>query len=286
MTTIATEWRRYFAEEIQVVANVRTPAIVEALATVPREAFLPEGPWTIRGEADIQSPPRQTPGTDPRFVSHNIAVAIDVSRMLFNGAPGLISMAIDALEPRSGDHALHLGAGTGYYSAILGAVVGSSGRVLALEVDNALAARARTNLESAPHIEIRTDDGSRAFGETFDVALVNAGLTHLPEHLLDAMRLNGRLIVPITATMPGMGPIGKGPLVRIVNTGGDRWSARAVTFVAIYSAIGLRDETVNAAIGQALARHPFPPIKSLRRDPHDAAASCWCHVPGACLSLE
>jgi protein-L-isoaspartate(D-aspartate) O-methyltransferase len=286
MTTLATDWRRYFAEEIQVVANLRTKAIVDALATVPREAFLPEGPWTIRSEADIQSPPRQTPGADPRFVSHNVAVAIDPARMLFNGAPGLISMAIDALEPGPGDHALHLGVGTGYYSAILGSVVGSNGRVLALEVDEGLAVRARANLEAAPHIEVRTDDGSRAFGETFDVALVNAGVTHLPGHLVDAMRPNGKLIVPITATMPGMGPISKGLLVRVVNTGGDRWTARVVTFVAIYAAVGLRDETLNAAIGQALARHPFPPLKSLRRDPHDAAASCWCHVPGACLSLE
>lgn len=167
MTTPPTDWRRYFAEEIQVVANLRTAAIVDALATVPREAFLPDGPWTIRSEAEIMSPPRQTPGSDPRFVSHNVAVAIDPARMLFNDAPSVISMAIDALEPRSGDHALHLGAGTGYYSAI-----------------------------------------------------------------------------------------------------------------------GLRDETLNAAIGQALARHPFPPLKSVRRDPHDADASCWCHVPGACLSLE
>ena len=61
---------------------------------------------------------------------------------------------------------------------------------------------------------------------------------------------------------------------------------QVLTFVAIYSAIGLRDEALNAAIGQALARHPFPPIKTLRRDPHDAAASCWCHSPGACLSLD
>jgi len=286
MTTTPTDWRRYFAEEIQVVANLRTPAIVDALATVPREAFLPDGPWTIRSEADILSPPRQTPVSDPRFISHNVAVAIDPARMLFNGAPSVISMAIDALEPRSGDHALHLGAGTGYYSAILGSVVGFSGRVLAIEVDDALAARARVNLASASHIDVRTDDGSRAFGETFDVALVNAGLTHLPAHLLAAIRPEGRLVAPITATMPGMGPIGKGPLIRVVNTGGDRWTARVVTFVAIYSAIGLRDETLNASIGQALGRHPFPPLKSLRRDPHDANASCWCHVPGACLSLE
>ena len=33
--------RRFFAEEVQMVANIRSAAVVEALATVPREQFLP-----------------------------------------------------------------------------------------------------------------------------------------------------------------------------------------------------------------------------------------------------
>ena len=286
MTAAAADWRRFFAEEIQIVANIRTQAIVDALATVPREAFLPPGPWTIRSATDMQSGPRQTPGADPHFVSHNVAVAIEADRMLFNGAPGLLAAAIDALEPTPGDRALHVGAGTGYYSAILGAVVGPAGRVLALEVDEALAARARDTLTFAPQVEVRASNGTAPFDETFDIALVNAGLTHVPTHVLEAMQPGGRLVVPITATMPAMGNIGKGLLIRVVNSGEDRWPVRVITFVAISSAVGLRDESLNAAIGQALARHPFPAIKSLRRDRHDAEASCWCHAPGACLSLE
>jgi protein-L-isoaspartate(D-aspartate) O-methyltransferase len=284
--THAAEWRRFFAEEIQVVSNIRTPAVVDALATVPREAFLPPGPWTIRGEADFQSGPRQTPGADARFASHNVAIAIEPERMLFNGAPGLLAMAIDSLEPMAGHHALHLGAGTGYYSAILAAVVGPSGRLLALEVEAPLAERARSALAGAPHVEVRTNDGSAAFRETFDIALVNAGLTHVPPQLLNALRPGGRMVVPITATMPAMGNIGKGLLLLITTSDGDRCPVRVLTFVAIYSAVGLRDESLNAAIGQALARHPFPAIKSLRRDAHEAGTTCWCHTPGACLSLE
>ena len=280
------DWRRFFAEEIQVVANIRTPAIVDALASVPREAFLPSGPWIVRGEGDVRGGPRLTPGADPRFVSHNVAVGIEPERMLFNGAPGLLAMAIDALDPKDGDHALHLGAGTGYYSAILGAVVGAAGRLLAVEVDEGLAHRARTNVSNMPQVEVRASDGSGAFGETFDIALLNAGLTHVPAHVLDAMRPGGRIVAPITASMPAMGNIGKGPLIRIANSGADRWPVQVLTFVAIYSAVALRDDTLNAAIGQALARHPMPAIKSLRRDEHEPDPSCWCHVPRACLSLD
>jgi hypothetical protein len=42
--------RRFFAEEIQIVATLRSDALVDALATVPREQFLLRGPWTIRRE--------------------------------------------------------------------------------------------------------------------------------------------------------------------------------------------------------------------------------------------
>lgn len=45
--------RRVFAEEIQVRCNIRHTAVVDALATVPREQFLRAGPWTIRGESDV-----------------------------------------------------------------------------------------------------------------------------------------------------------------------------------------------------------------------------------------
>jgi hypothetical protein len=55
--------------------------------------------------------------------------------------------------------------------------------------------------------------------------------------------------------------------------------------VAIYSALGLRDDAVNASLGLALQKHPFPPLQHLRRDAHAPSASCWLHVPGACLSL-
>ena len=94
--------RRFFAEEIQAVCNLRTAGLVEALATVPREAFLPPGPWTIRAEGDYGEPPRQTPDADPRHVYHNISVAIDPARMLFNGAPSVVAMCIDRLALAAG----------------------------------------------------------------------------------------------------------------------------------------------------------------------------------------
>jgi protein-L-isoaspartate(D-aspartate) O-methyltransferase len=63
---------------------------------VRRERFLRPGPWTVLAEstlltsAGIQT--RLTPDANPARVYHNIVVAIDPSRQLFNGQPGTLGL--------------------------------------------------------------------------------------------------------------------------------------------------------------------------------------------------
>jgi len=271
------------------VANLRSADVVEALATVPRERFLPAGPWTVKSEADFQSPPRQTADADPRHVYHNVGIGIDPSRTLFNGAPALLSMAIDALAPAAGGRVLHVGTGLGYYTAILAHCVGASGRVVGIEVDADLAEATRANLSPYPWAEIRHDNGTGPFGddETFDAILINAGVTHPQPAWLDALAPGGRMVLPLTVGMPAMGPISKGPLV-LMTRGTDPavFDVRMLTFVAIYSAIGLRDPAIEPAFGKALAANPFPPLKSYRRDAHDPGPACWLHTDHGCLTTS
>jgi protein-L-isoaspartate(D-aspartate) O-methyltransferase len=278
--------RRFYAEEVWMLAGLRTPALVEALATIPRERFLPPGPWTFRSEADLGGgAARQTPDADPRHVCHNVAIAIDTARNLYNGNPSLIGMAIDAASLAPGSRALHIGAGTGYYTALMGACVGESGRVLALEADDSLAARAKANLASMPWIDVRHGDGTSPFAEVFDGILVNAGVTHPPDAWLDALAAGGRMILPLTASMGPMGNIGKGLLILLTRTDDPAsLAARVMTFVAIFNAVGARDETYNADLAKALQKMPFPQLKHLRRDTHDRAETCWFHAPAFCLT--
>ena len=278
--------RRFYAEEIQAVANIKSDAVVEALASVERERFLPPGPWAIRSEADFMAPMRHTPGADPRHVCHNVAIGIDPARMLFNGAPSVIASAIDALTLAPGDRVLHIGTGLGYYTALMAQCVGPGGRVLGIEVDQDLATGARVNLRDMDWVEVRHGDASDSFAETFDAILVNAGVTHPLPSWLDALSEHGRMIVPITATFGPVSTIGKGPMLLVsVTPDRERFTVRPAGFVAIYSAFGVRNDTMNASIGQALSRMPFSPIKSLRRDAHDADETCWAHSPDVCLSL-
>src|SRR5579862_3993803 len=106
--TELTLWRRFFAAEVAIVADIQSKSLVAALENVPRERFLPPGPWIIRGEADKSAIPRQTDDADPRHVYHCISVAIDPERQLFNGAPTAVVPLLEALEIGAGHHVLHI----------------------------------------------------------------------------------------------------------------------------------------------------------------------------------
>ena len=116
---------------------------------------------------------------------------------------------------------------------------GAAGRVLAFEVDEALAGEATRRLASRPWIEMRHGDASGPLGETFDAILVNAGVTHPLDSWLDALAPGGRLMLPLTATMPATAStLGKGLVFLLTKDEAGAFAARVIAVVAVYSALG------------------------------------------------
>src|SRR5207248_7504490 len=97
--------------------GVSDPAVLQAMATVPREQFVPD-----------QSRPLA-------YVDR--AVAIGPGRFL--AAPAVLGQLLTQMAPERGQRALVIGAGTGYSVAVLAAM---GLEVIALESDPELVARA------------------------------------------------------------------------------------------------------------------------------------------------
>jgi len=269
--------RRWYAEEIRWSARLRSTRLVEALATVPRESFLGRGPWQILGDKAFDRGYAKT--SDPRHLYHNVLVAIDARRRprLNNGLPTFLASLIDQLDIEPGESVCHVGCGTGYYSAIMAEMVGKRGRVIAVEVDRALARRSRQNLQRYRQVEVVAADGFAHDPGKVDAILVNAGVTHLPQVWLENLKPGGRLVAPLTLENQG------GRFLKATH-GKPTWQARFISNVGIYPCIGGRSKAAEARLRKAFAGGGAEEVRSLRRDKHAPGRDCWLHGRDFCLS--
>jgi protein-L-isoaspartate(D-aspartate) O-methyltransferase len=193
--------RQRYAALIQQQADLRSERLVRALSQVPREDFLGPGPWKIMRFA-FPLKYEDTPDADPAHLYDNVLVAIDPARGLNNGLPSAVARSIDAMDIQQGEHVVHAGCGTGYYTAIIAHMVGRDGRVTALEFDIKLAERALTNLRYFAHVEVVAGDATKYDPGPVDAIFVSAGATHPCALWLDSLKFAGRLVFP-------SGPVGK-----------------------------------------------------------------------------
>jgi protein-L-isoaspartate(D-aspartate) O-methyltransferase len=279
--------RQFYAEEIRFAANVSTPALIEAFASVPRDKFLGPPPWQIGSAARTALSMAGAggivyqPADDPRSVYHNVVIALDAAREVNNGQPSALACWIDALDLKPGERVYHLGCGVGYYTAIMAEVVGPGGSVTGAEVVPDLAARARENLAGYPNVTVHAGDGAAFDPGAHDAILINAGVTHPHPAWLDRLREGGRLVLPLTMSVKPNA--GVGVMLKIIR---DRtaFSVQLVSAVGIYPCTAVRDTQLEPAIKKALSTGTLPKVKSVRCDPHEEGEGCVIHGAGVCLS--
>jgi protein-L-isoaspartate(D-aspartate) O-methyltransferase len=288
--------RAWYARELQLTAPVRrNMAIIEAFATVPRELFLGPGPWRMIADP-IPNESFTTPDDDRHWIYHDVLVAIDEARQLNNGLPSFWARNLDHLSLRPGERILQVGAGTGYYTAILAEIVGPKGRVTAVEHDGELAERARASLSSWSQVELIHGDGRTHDPGEVDAIVVFAGSTHPAALWLDRLAPGGRLLMPLTAESRW------GFLLRVTRRRtehperivlptarrGEQFEADSIGFVGIFPCIGGRDEEAAWRLQAALddlRRQAWPPripIAALHRGAPgpEAFGRVWYHGPG------
>jgi protein-L-isoaspartate(D-aspartate) O-methyltransferase len=277
--------RQCYAEELRFTAHLRSMPVVDAFAAVPREHFLGPGPWRIKSPWDLGAY-RTTVDADPRHLYHDVLVAIEEKRGLNNGQPGLWAFLFDQLALDPGARVVHVGAGVGYYSAILAEIVGPAGEVTAIEVDPDLAARAAANLAARwPQARVLAADGF-AFrpGRPADVIVVNAGVSHIAPAWLDALDSGtSRVLFPLTNAR------GRGGYMLIERRAEQPrcCAARLLTPVTIFDCVGGRDSAAVGRLDAAFKQSGLPgmhQVKSLRRAPDLPDASCWLAGEGWWLS--
>jgi len=139
------------------------------------------------------------PRADPVYLYIDSVVQVIAERHLNNGQPSGHAKWIASASIKAGEHVVHIGTGTGYYTAIMACLVGPLGKVTGIELDASLAARAKENLSSYPNVLIVNGDGTSVPFDAADVIYINAGVTRPVVSWLERLTDGGRLILPMTA---------------------------------------------------------------------------------------
>jgi protein-L-isoaspartate(D-aspartate) O-methyltransferase len=113
-----------------------------------------------------------------------------------------MAVMLEQLGVESGHHVLEIGAGTGYNAALLDRLVGPTGSVTTIDIDEDLVVSARTHLAAAhaSHVEVAHGDGALGWPgrAPYDRIIVTAGAYDIPPAWTEQLASHGRLVLPLS----------------------------------------------------------------------------------------
>ena len=156
--------------------GVRSPAVLDAMRAVPREAFVPE---PLREFAYEDAP---LPIAEGQTISQ----------------PYIVALMTDALALEGGEKVLEIGTGSGYAAAVISRIARS---VYTVERIGQLAEKAAAALADLHYrnVHVLHADGTRGWSDhaPYDAIVVAAGGPEVPESLKQQLRIGGRLVIPV-----------------------------------------------------------------------------------------
>ena len=171
------EERRQMVETQLRRRGIRDERVLAAIEEIPRERFVP--------------------------LEERVAAYADAPVPIGGGQtisqPFMTALMASLLHLEGWENVLEIGAGSGYASAVLGAL---AARVTAVEIAPALAGIARENLRAAgreANVTVILGDGSLGFPDAapYDAISVAAAAREIPPALLDQLKDPGRLVIPV-----------------------------------------------------------------------------------------
>jgi len=150
--------------------------VMEALASVPRHAFVP---------AEVQP-----------FSYLNSPLPIGHGKTI--SQPFIVALMTELLDPRGDMRVLEIGTGSGYQAAVLAECVA---KVYTIEIVAPLGERAREVLNELGYknVSVRIGDGYKGWAEAapFDAIIVTAAPDHIPQPLVEQLAPKGRMVIPV-----------------------------------------------------------------------------------------
>ena len=206
--------------------GVVDPRVLDAMRTVPREAFVP--------------------ASAAEFAYEDTPLAIEEGQTI--SQPYVVALMAEALRLTPRDRVLEIGAGSGYAAAVLSRV---AAEVYAMERCAVLAELARRRIRELGYynVHILHGDGTLGCAEhaPYDAIVVAAGGPSVPEALRAQIVIGGRLVIPVGATPQEQ------ELVRVTRTGENEYEQEGLGDVRFVPLIGVQGWDERASAPKAVA---------------------------------
>jgi protein-L-isoaspartate(D-aspartate) O-methyltransferase len=178
--------RARLARSLRDSGRTPSPAVQAAFASVPRHLFLPE--LTLAAAY-----------ADDALVIKYDPDGLPVSS---SSQPAMMAIMLEQLGLEPGHRVLEIGTGSGYNAAVLAHIVGPGGRVVTIDIDPGLVARAQASLGAAGYASVQARCADGGFGDPgggpFDRVIVTAGAWDIAPAWLDQLDRAGRLVLPLS----------------------------------------------------------------------------------------
>lgn len=172
--------RAHMVEQQLMRRGIQDPRVLAAMREVPREAFVPEE------ERDKAWDDCALPLAHGQTISQ----------------PYMVARSVELARLRPSDVVLEVGLGSGYQTAVMSRLCA---RVVGVEIIAALAQGAEQTLRAVGYdnVVVRISDGSVGLPEfaPYDCIMVAAGASTVPEQLIEQLKPDGRLIIPVGQPM-------------------------------------------------------------------------------------
>lgn len=159
---------------------LKTERIIKAFRKVNREDFLPEH---LKGDAAMNI---------PLPLSHGQTIS----------QPLTVAFMLELLQPKVGDTILDVGSGSGWQTALLAEIIGSTGKIYAIERVPDLMKFGEQNIKKYGYKNVKfiCGDGTRGYKRAapFDKIIVAAAAEiGIPDILLKQLKVGGCLVIPV-----------------------------------------------------------------------------------------
>jgi protein-L-isoaspartate(D-aspartate) O-methyltransferase len=156
--------------------GIEAPSLLAAFRAVPREQFI---------------------GAEhAAFAYADAPLPIEAGQTI--SQPYIVALTIDAAAIGPGDKVLEIGAGSGYAAAVIGQI---AGEVVAIERHPELVAVARERIARLGYANVHIVEGDGTLGcpaeAPFDAIVAAASGSHVPTVLVDQLKPNGRIVMPL-----------------------------------------------------------------------------------------